>query len=66
MAHEKLSPFFWIVVFRREHYQTKDTVRLDVEAVKKYSCLGACAGQWRQPRLSGEGTHAVGTWSKWA
>ena len=29
----KLSPVFWIVVFRRERNQTKDSVRFDVEAL---------------------------------
>ena len=31
MSQEKLSPFFCIVVFRRERYDTKEAVRRDVE-----------------------------------
>ena len=62
----KLSPNFWIVVFRRERSKTKEAVRLDVEAPKKYPCPTACASQWRQPSLSGDNTHAVATRPKWA
>ena len=37
MSQVKLSPIFCIVVFRRERYETKEAVRLDVEAPEK--CL---------------------------
>ena len=53
---EELSPFF----LDRERFQTKDSVRLDVEAPKKYPCPAACASQQRQPSLFGM-THLL--WS---
>ena len=49
MSQGKLSPMFWIVVSRRERYQTKGSVRLDVEAPKKCPCPAACASLWRLP-----------------
>ena len=46
--------------------KTFGSERLDVEPLKKYPCLAACASLWRQPSLFGDGTHAVGTRPKWA
>ena len=50
---------FWIVVFTSERYQTKETELLDVEAIKKDSCLAACASQRRQPGFFGDDAHAM-------
>ena len=41
--------------------QTLGSERLDVEALKKYPCLAACATLWRQPSLFGDDTLAVVT-----
>ena len=66
----KLSPIFWIVVFRRERYQIKDSVRLDAEALNEDLCPAACARICGQPSLFGDDTHAVATrpncgWKAW-
>ena len=46
--------------------RTLGSERLDVEALKKYPCLAACASLWRLPRLFGDDTHAVVAQPKWA
>ena len=45
-------------------YDTKEAVRLDVEASQKCPCPAACASQWRLSR--GDDTQAVGTRPMWA
>ena len=61
MSQENLSPFFGIVIFRRERYKTKEAVRPDVEAPHQYPCPTACASYWRQPSLFGDNTRGSNT-----
>ena len=70
MSQLKLSPVFWIVVLRRERYQIKDSVRLDVEALNEDLCPAACPSLCGQPSLFGDDTQAVFTrpkcgWKAW-
>ena len=64
MSQGEISPIFCVVVFRREHYQMKETVRLDVEAPPNMSCC-MCELMDTAPFPSDD-RHAVVKQPKWA
>ena len=57
---------FWIVVFERERYQTKDSVRLDVEAASEIPMSCCMCEPMETAQSLGDDTHAVVTRPKWA
>ena len=66
VSGEIIANFFGWWFSKVNGVQTLGSERLDVEALKKYPCLAACASLWRLPRLFGDDTHAVVTLPKWA